>query len=667
MTIQEYVKVSFDLNGGIGDNLSDTYVIKNSSTSLPVLNDAQYTSPGDDGLIFGGWATDKSDSTTIITNTSSITTDCTLHAMWRYTITLNRNYGGTPASTTLTCYHGIAAQLPSTVDNLTTGVTLGGWSMTSNSLPDYGAGETSSNGLFHGLTITNGQSTLYAIYKITIEFKTNGETSGNLPSDMDIFLNNNGTIDSYNLPSPSNLTKNYCDLVGWSIASHKSNIIADYELGSQIAIDDLPTPTQGKIELYPTWKYSVYDVTITGYNIISIVYCNDNNKTDVTNDDNYVKINGIRTVRVSHDSGIILKPDNSGTEYVIKNIYAISDGYDSQDLNTTNNGIITVLAMNEGTHQASYTLSNFITNTIISITDNKAYTIDHVYVNKGGQITELSNNDAHIQVNYDKMIYEGETGIFMINKLTPCEITGFQIYDSSDITNGDFSNKTPKDISHNLGEGRYLIDYSEADYCSVVLISINTSVSNDLNIFISDVKAGNKVVVSVQAVNVELANGTKIAIHGTYYTDAVLNGKHVTVYGNISDLNVSERTLSSNLQPPFEFDLGDSNPYWIYATYENPDGDVYTSMGVLATKKVTLSFANNLTATTTVNGKETNGPVTFFVGSTVTITATKAGTNYTGWSVRYDGDLQFSTLTSSVGPNASYTFVISQNMTVKPY
>ena len=167
--------------------------------------------------------------------------------------------------------------------------------------------------------------------------------------------------------------------------------------------------------------------------------------------------------------------------------------------------------------------------------------------------------------------------------------------------------------------------------------------------------------------NVELSNGTKIAIHGTYYTDAVLNGKHVTVYGNISDLNVSERTLSSNLQPPLEFDLGDSNPYWIYATYESPDGDVYTSMGVLATKKVTLSFANNLTATTTVNGKETKGPVTFFVGSTVTIAATKAGTNYTGWSVRYDGDLQFSTLTSSVGPNASYTFVISQNMTVKPY
>ncbi len=182
-------------------------------------------------------------TSTIHTLNYASTGDTTLYAQWNSTITYNGN-GQTSASSTVpaaTTAKGTAANttLATAGTMVKTGYSFAGWNTAADGTgTDYASGLTTYQ--------SAGSTTLYAKWRRTITYNSNGANSGSPERATDVFVNSTTpTVSTF--PTVGTMLKNGYTFAGWSATSTGTLLTAPYA-------------TSAEVTLYAKWTANTYAV-----------------------------------------------------------------------------------------------------------------------------------------------------------------------------------------------------------------------------------------------------------------------------------------------------------------------------------------------------------------------------------------------------------------------
>ena len=206
-------KLTFDLNGGVGD-IPTMDIEAHTSVNIPD------TKPTKDGYMFKGWAWDANSSyadynagDSCYINSES---DKTLYALWAERIIIsfdaNGGTGGVPSS--IETYDQGRFDIPE-VSLTKDGYMFAGWAWRA----DYDGTEyrNGQKDCYFSINNSNGSTTLYAMWRspLTIKFDLNGG-EGTVPEDITTYYQGR-----FDIPKAA-LTKEGYTFLGWDYNANKS-------------------------------------------------------------------------------------------------------------------------------------------------------------------------------------------------------------------------------------------------------------------------------------------------------------------------------------------------------------------------------------------------------------------------------------------------------------
>lgn len=178
----------------------------------------------------------------IHTYTYASTGDITLYAQWNSTITYNGNgnTGGTVPTSTIAKGTAANTTLANAGTMVRTGYTFVGWNTAADGTgTDYASGLTTYQ--------SSGSTTLYAKWRRTITYSSNGAASGAPERTTDVFINaTTPTISTF--PTVGTMVRTGYTFAGWSTTTTGTALTTPYA-------------TTGEVTLYARWTANTYTVT----------------------------------------------------------------------------------------------------------------------------------------------------------------------------------------------------------------------------------------------------------------------------------------------------------------------------------------------------------------------------------------------------------------------
>jgi uncharacterized repeat protein (TIGR02543 family) len=245
MIISKYI-VTFDKNGGDTNASPTTLTVAKSDTTI----DALPTAPTRTGYTFTGWNTKANGSGTTFTANTTVTGDITVYAQWHempatwsYTVTFDKNGGGTEASPRIMT----VAQPATTVGELPTAPTRTGYTFTGwNTKADV------SGTSFTASSVVTSNITVYAQWQknwsYTVTFDKNGGDADASPKTMTV-ANPATTVGEL----PTAPTRSGYAFTGWNT---KANGSGDNFTASTAVTSNITVYAQG-YEMPAPWSYTV--------------------------------------------------------------------------------------------------------------------------------------------------------------------------------------------------------------------------------------------------------------------------------------------------------------------------------------------------------------------------------------------------------------------------